>query len=386
MAANRSVQKKNGGLPTGGLVRYMTQEEMVKLQIQEGMINCPDALGPADSDFNGRDMQAQRAAAQSLLEESKGKADNGQGPVAKFAIKEGGTIHMVTLEVAVEKLRAKEQALSEETDQMKIKLELEIAKIKRNDPGARDRSMKLVKQIRATDRLRMSFEAQLQEMTGQVGAACVPGPGGIGRYRASQIVEDTGGAGTATLTHGPDKLGKDGNTKKDPNLFEQSANMLESGGSVAFLDEDDDMASKIVSGETGLLGWEIARMLCFELNASATTIRDLMPSPAFRRAEIVRTNVARFLRPHDRMLERNLAEFYASLIQGSHGCFRFTTIMESLLAVPTETFQKAWDRGHVAFPFLRNCALIDEDVMMPRLTLWYEEAGGDPNVRVREAE
>ena len=50
-------------------------------------------------------------------------------------------------------------------------------------------------------------------------------------------------------------------------------------------------------------------MLCFELNAPATVIRELMPTPSFKRAEIVRENAARFFKPHDQMLERNLVRW-----------------------------------------------------------------------------
>lgn len=140
-AANGGAQKKNGDLATGGLVRFMTRDEvrigsqmnapsrlhsppppvpckcdatppvqMHKLQEQEGMIDCVDNLGAAEDDFYGRDMQFERELAQTppLEQKSKPSKRNGGG-VAKFAIKEGGKIHMVTLDVAVEKLRVKEQ-------------------------------------------------------------------------------------------------------------------------------------------------------------------------------------------------------------------------------------------------------------------------------------
>ena len=53
------------------------------------------------------------------------------------------------------------QALSEETDQMKILLEAEIAKIRRNDFSARDKAMKLVKQVFPSFSLSLSLSLSL---------------------------------------------------------------------------------------------------------------------------------------------------------------------------------------------------------------------------------
>ena len=146
------------------VVRYLTKEEMAKLQQEHQERQSRPlkpselrqyGLAPGGPDINQLGFTPRPGQAPIISSLATGQRvptiehDPGHCPPGTLTcIKENGEIKMVTVEVAAEKLRAKEQSLSDETDDLKRRLEREIKNMKRNKKGSRDRATELVKQVR----------------------------------------------------------------------------------------------------------------------------------------------------------------------------------------------------------------------------------------------